>query len=508
MLRNVLEYLEETVQRFPDKVAFANESMGMTFREVYQGARSIGSGLLEKGYGRVPVVIYMLKHPHMITAFWGVVYSGCFYVPMDEEMPKFRAELIFQNLKPRAVICDETTAGQMKDFPDFDGEVLLYEEISQHPVREEALAQVRRKAIDTDPVYIVFTSGSTGVPKGVAACHRSVIDYVESLTEVLQVTEDSVFANQTPLYFDACLKELFSTLKYGATTYLVPKSLFMFPIKLVEFLNEYKINTVCWVVSALTMISSMKTFDKVKPEYLHTVAFGSEVFPIKQFNLWRQALPKARFINLYGPTEATGMSCYYEVDREFQEGDAIPIGRPFKNTEILLLDENNQVPPQGEPGEMCIRGTAVTLGYYNNFEKTNEVFVQNPLNSSYHELIYRTGDIGKLNQYGELVFISRKDYQIKHMGHRIELGEIEVHVNMIEGIHSACCIYDKEKEKIVLFYVGETEKKALVTELKKKLPRYMIPNQVYEIPRMPLTANGKIDRVKLKEINDEEKRRK
>ncbi|MEF2876936.1 MAG: amino acid adenylation domain-containing protein [Blautia sp.] len=508
MLRNVLEYLEETVQRFPDKVAFANESMGMTFREVYQGARSIGSGLLEKGYGREPVVIYMQKHPHMITAFWGVVYSGCFYVPMDEEMPKFRAELIFQNLKPRAVICDETTAGQMKDFPDFDGEVLLYEEISQHPVREEALAQVRRKAIDTDPVYIVFTSGSTGVPKGVAACHRSVIDYVESLTEVLQVTEDSVFANQTPLYFDACLKELFSTLKYGATTYLVPKSLFMFPIKLVEFLNEYKINTVCWVVSALTMISSMKTFDKVKPEYLHTVAFGSEVFPIKQFNLWRQALPKARFINLYGPTEATGMSCYYEVDREFQEGDAIPIGRPFKNTEILLLDENNQVPPQGEPGEMCIRGTAVTLGYYNNFEKTNEVFVQNPLNSSYHELIYRTGDIGKLNQYGELVFISRKDYQIKHMGHRIELGEIEVHVNMIEGIHSACCIYDKEKEKIVLFYVGETEKKALVTELKKKLPRYMIPNQVYEIPRMPLTANGKIDRVKLKEINDEEKRRK
>ena len=508
MLRNVLEYLEETVQRFPDKVAFANESMGMTFREVCQGARSIGSGLLEKGYGREPVVIYMQKHPHMITAFWGVVYSGCFYVPMDEEMPKFRAELIFQNLKPRAVICDETTAGQMKDFPDFDGEVLLYEEISQHPVREEAIAQVRRKAIDTDPVYIVFTSGSTGVPKGVAACHRSVIDYVESLTEVLQVTEDSVFANQTPLYFDACLKELFSTLKYGATTYLVPKSLFMFPIKLVEFLNEYKINTVCWVVSALTMISSMKTFDKVKPEYLHTVAFGSEVFPIKQFNLWRQALPKARFINLYGPTEATGMSCYYEVDREFQEGDAIPIGRPFKNTEILLLDENNQVPPQGEPGEMCIRGTAVTLGYYNNFEKTNEVFVQNPLNSSYHELIYRTGDIGKLNQYGELVFISRKDYQIKHMGHRIELGEIGVHVNMIEGIRSACCIYDKEKEKIVLFYVGETEKKALVTELKKKLPRYMIPNQVYEIPRMPLTANGKIDRVKLKEINDEEKRRK
>ena len=146
-------------------------------------------------------------------------------------------------------------------------------------VNDQALSDIRRKAIDTDPIYIVFTSGSTGIPKGVVACHRSVIDYVESLTEVLRVNEDSVLANQTPLYFDACLKELFSSLKCGATTYLVPKALFMFPIKLVEFLNEYKINTVCWVVSALTMISSMKTFDKVVPKYLHTVA------------LWKRGLP-------------------------------------------------------------------------------------------------------------------------------------------------------------------------------------------------------------------------
>lgn len=508
MQRNILEYLESTVKRFPDKTAFANESMGMTFQEVHSAAKSIGTSLLKRGYKKEPVVIYMKKHPHMITAFWGTVYGGCFYVPIDEEMPRFRIELIFQSLKPRVVVCDETTAGTVKEFQGFEGETLLYSELIQTREEEKLLEEVRRSTIDTDPVYIVFTSGSTGIPKGVAACHRSVIDYVDNLTEVLQVDENSILANQTPLYFDACLKELFSSLKYGATTYLVPKALFMFPVKLVEFLNEYKINTVCWVVSALTMISSMKTFEKVKPKYLRTVAFGSEVFPMKQFRIWKETLPEARFINLYGPTEATGMSCYYEVDREFQEGEAIPIGRPFKNTEILLLDENNRLSAQGEPGEICIRGTALTLGYYNNFEKTDEVFVQNPLNHSYHELIYRTGDIGKLNERGELVFISRKDYQIKHMGHRIELGEIEVHVNMIEGIRGACCIYDKEKEKIVLFYVGETEVKELVTELREKLPRYMIPNNVYALEEMPLTANGKIDRVKLKQMNDEKKRRK
>ncbi|HIX64047.1 MAG TPA: amino acid adenylation domain-containing protein [Candidatus Mediterraneibacter colneyensis] len=508
MKRNILEYLEQTAARYPEKTAFANESMGMTFSEVYQASRSIGTCLAEKGYGKEPVVIYMKKHPHMIAAFWGVVYSGCFYVPMDEEMPEFRIELIFQNLHPRAVICDGDTQDKVRALEDFDGEILSYDEICGYPCNDLVLDQIRQRSIDTDPVYIVFTSGSTGVPKGVAACHRSVIDYVESLTEVLGVTEDSVLANQTPLYFDACLKELFSSLKCGATTYLVPKQLFMFPVRLVEFLNEHKINTVCWVVSALTMISSMKTFDKVVPKYLHTIAFGSEVFPIRQFNLWRKTLPNARFINLYGPTEATGMSCYYEVDREFEETDVIPIGRPFKNTEILLLDRDDQIPPAGEPGEICIRGTALTLGYYNNPEKTDEVFVQNPLNHSYHELIYRTGDIGKLNERGELVFLSRKDYQIKHMGHRIELGEIEVHVNRIEGIRSACCIYDKETEKIVLFYVGETDQKDLVVALRKKLPRYMIPNHVYVLERMPLTANGKIDRLKLRQINDEKKRRK
>lgn len=505
MQRNILEYLEETVRKYPDKTAFANESMGMTFQEVSDASRSIGICLLKKGYQKEPVVIYMKKHPHMIAAFWGAVYSGCFYVPMDEEMPAFRIDLIFRNLKPRAVICDETTSEQMKEFHDFDGEVLLYDEIAGESADPGLLGAVREAAIDTDPIYIVFTSGSTGVPKGVAACHRSVIDYVENLTEVLQISEKSVLANQAPLYFDACLKELFSSLKCGATTYLTPRSLFMFPVKLVEFLNEYKINTVCWVVSALTMISSTKTFDKIIPKYLHTVSFGSEVFPIRQFRLWKEALPDARFINLYGPTEATGMSCYYEVDRDFEEGEPIPIGRPFKNTEILLLDENNRVPQAGDPGEICIRGTALTLGYYGDHEKTDEVFVQNPLNPYYHERIYRTGDIGMRNERGELVFLSRKDHQIKHMGHRIELGEIEVHVNRIEGVRSACCIYDKEKEKITLFYTGDVMTKDLVVSLRKTLPRYMAPNLVYALEEMPLTANGKIDRVMLRNMAQSKK---
>ena len=494
---NILEYLEKTVKEVPDKTAYTDGKHGLTFAEVFRYSRAIGSYLSREGFYREPVVIYMKKSPEAVAAFYGAVYGRCFYVPFDEEMPEYRVSLILETLKPRLMICDAYTEKKLIKI-GFSGRTLRFEDAVKTEIRDEKLAEIREASMDTDPIYIVFTSGSTGVPKGVAACHRSVLDYVENLSKVLGFNRETVFGNQSPLYFDACLKELYPTMMFGATTYLVPKSLFMFPVKLVEYLNENHINTVCWVVSALTMISSMGTFDKVVPKDLHTVAFGSEVFPIKQFNLWRHALPEAQFTNLYGPTECTGMSCYYMVNREFGPDDVIPIGRPFKNTEILLLNDEDQPAGEGETGEICIRGTCVTLGYYRNPEKTKEVFVQNPLNDCYPELIYRTGDIGRYNEFGELVFVSRKDHQIKHMGHRIELGEIEVHVNQMAGIRMSCCVYDKEREKIVLFYVGDAEGKDIIKALKEKLPRYMIPNLVEKIEEMPFTANGKLNRMELK----------
>ena len=495
--RNVLQYLEQTVTRVPDKIAFGSPKSEITFKDVYHHARAIGSKLYADGLYKQPVVVFMEKSPEAIVSFFGVVYGGNYYVPIDEEMPVHRIELIFQTLNPQAIICDGVTREMVSKF-NYQGKLYMYEELVQSEICEEDLASIRDRQIDTDPMYIVFTSGSTGIPKGVMACHRSVLDYIENLSEVLEFNEDTVFGNQTPLYFDACLKELYPTLKFGATTYLIPKELFMFPIKLIEFLNAHKINTVCWVVSALTMISAFGALDEVKPEYLHTVAFGSEVFPIKQFNRWREALPDCRFTNLYGPTEGTGMCCYYKVDREFALDEAIPIGGPFKNTEILLLGEDNQPVPAGEQGEICIRGTSVTLGYYRNPEKTGESYVQNPLNDMYPEIIYKTGDLAKYNERGELIYLSRKDYQIKHMGHRIELGEIEVVVNMLDGMKNACCIFDDEKKKIILCYVGDMGKADVTKFLKEKLPRYMIPNKIYQLEAMPLTANGKLDRVTLK----------
>ncbi|MBQ4381472.1 MAG: amino acid adenylation domain-containing protein [Oscillospiraceae bacterium] len=500
MRNNVLNYLYGSITRCPDKLAFSDGTEGLTFRQVYDSARSVGSYLIGRGIYKKPVVVFMRKSPREVAAFFGVISGGCWYVPIDEEMPAGRIQLILDNVKSPLVICDEDTAPIAKDFVLHGGSTVLYSEICTTPADETGLARVLDSAIDIDPIYIVFTSGSTGIPKGVAACHRSVIEYVEQLSETLGFNSETVFGNQSPLYFDACLKELYPTLKFGATTYLIPRKLFSLPVQLIEFMNEHKINTICWVVSALTMISAFDTFSVIRPEYLHTIAFGSEVFPLKQFRRWRQALPEASFTNLYGPTEATGMTCFYHVDREFEDGEPIPIGRPFPNRQVLLLSDDGTETAPGEIGEIYVRGTSVTLGYYNDPERTSQAYVPNPLNTAYPEIIYKTGDLARYNDRGELVYVSRRDHQIKHMGHRVELGEVEVNVNMLPGIKLSACIYDAEKKKIVLYYLGDQTDRELTELLKTKLPRYMLPGRIIRLEEMPFTPNGKIDRVTLKKI--------
>lgn len=504
MQNNVLDYLEKTVSYLPDKAAFVDERECITFAELYHGIHRIGSALVRRNIRREAVLIFMEKSPSAIEAFLGVISAGCYYVPLDAEMPAKRVDLIIESTQAKLIICDENTIDRVRKL-NFQGMIVLNKELLEEEEDTTALVQIRECALDTDPIYVLFTSGSSGMPKGVVGHHRGVIDYIEQLSDVLGFDETTVFGNQAPLYFDACMKEIYPTIKYGATTYLIPKELFLFPIKLVEYLNAHKINTVCWVVSALTMISAFGTFDEIKPEYLKTVVFGSEVFPIKQFNLWKEALPDTAFTNLYGPTECTGMSCYYHVNRTFDGGEVIPIGRPFRNTQILLIREDGTESEKGELGEIYIRGTCVTHGYYNNPEKTREVFVQNPLNPHYLDIVYRTGDLGKYNEDGELVFVSRRDYQIKHMGHRIELGEIDSNVDLVDGIRACCCIYAKEDEKIVLFYMGEIDSRQLTMRLKEMLPRYMLPNVIIQADELPRTANGKMDRIAMEKMYIETK---
>ena len=494
---NILQYLEDTPHS--NKTAFTGENSSLTFAELQNLSRAVGSYLCSHNIYKQPIPVFMGKSPEMIATFFGVVYGGNYYVPLDVEMPATRIRMILDKTTPPLVICDDATEPLLLKW---GYKTCKFADISRFPINDTALANVRRQAIDVDPVYVVFTSGSTGVPKGVVASHRAVIDYVDALSDVLEISENTVFGNQSPLYLDACLKELFPTLKYGASTFLIPKSLFMFPIKLVEYLNENSINTVCWVASAFSLVAGLGTLDKAVPETLTTIAFGSEVFPQKHLAAWRKALPQAKFVHLYGPTEATGMSAFYIVNRHFDSGEAIPIGKPFPNREILLLDDVAKMPSQGEPGEIHIRGSQLSLGYYADEALTRKAFVQNP-QSTFPDILYKTGDLGYQNPDGDFVFISRKDHQIKHMGHRIELAEIEVAAREMDGVEMVCAVFDSVKSRIILFFTAADgiEKPQLLTHLKTNLPRYMVPQQLNKLETLPLTPGGKIDRTALTQIS-------
>ena len=504
MKTSVTYWLDETAGRFPDKTAFVDEKKEITFAQLKRQAREIACELVERGLFKKPVAVFLEKGVDVVTAFMGAAYSCNFYSPIDVDMPVSRVNKILEVLKPAVVI---TTMPLHKVFSqyDYDGMFLLLEDCistdgQQDARREERLESVRRRGIDTDLLYVLFTSGSTGVPKGVTINHRAVIDYIDWVTEAFGITEKDSFGNQAPFYFDNSILDIYSTLKTGATTYIIPKTLFAQPVPLLEYLKEKRVSTIFWVPSALIVVAKLKAFRNVDlSDTLRRVLFCGEVMPNKQLNVWRKYLPGVQYANLYGPTEITDACTFYMVDREFLDEEPLPIGVPMPNTDIIVLNEKDEPVTGEESGELCVRGTSLSMGYYKNPEKTREAFVQNPLNTAVPELIYRTGDIVRYNERGELIYLARKDFQIKHMGHRIELGEIETAVSSLAEISLCCCLYDEKRKKIVLFIEEELDKAYVNEKISCLVPEYMLPNKLVRVEKMPINANGKIDRVKLKE---------
>ncbi|MCR5420020.1 MAG: amino acid adenylation domain-containing protein [Lachnospiraceae bacterium] len=497
---NILEYLIEAATELPNKCAYFDEETSYTYSGILNEVKAIGTKLIKKLNVKCrPILIYMEKSPAVLAAFWGTVYSRNFYVPLDTNMPDMRIRLIVENLKPAAVITDMAHYDLARKFSNT---VFIFEEMIETPIDEELLAKRLSTAIDTDPVYVLYTSGSTGVPKGVVVSHRSLTDYIEQFCKEVDIREDDIIANQAPFYFDASLIDIYCTLKAKGTMGIVPLEYFSIPLKLLDFLQKYGVTTVRWVPSAMKMVSTFKGFKSIRPDKLRKIIFGAESMPTKVYNYWKANYPEAVFVQIYGPTEITGVCTYHVVDKEYSDDEIIPIGKAFKNTEVFLLDEDDKLINRSEVvGEICVKGSCLALGYYNAKEKSDEVFVQNPLNPYYNEKIYRTGDLAKYNERKELVFVSRKDFQIKHMGHRIELGEIETAVMALSNMKNACCLFEPDKQKIILFYESDAYDDITIMEaLKKRLQRYMLPNVLYKLDKIPLLHNGKTDRVKLKDM--------
>jgi len=501
MIYNVLEYLEASESKFPDKIVFADEKSSITYSELKQHAKKIGTRILNQttNTSKSPIVVFVDRNIESLVSFMGVAYSGNFYVPIDIHMPKLRIELILQTLNPVATVVLQTDLAFAKSVAPALL-TIIYEEAIHGNIDVEILSAVRRKAIDRDPLYATFTSGSTGIPKGVITCSQSVVDMTDVLVSTFGFNENSIFGNQNPFYFDASIKDIYCTLKCGATMYLIPKSAFLFQANLVGFLNMYQINVVLWSAAAIALVANVNGFETAKPEYLKSVMFSGEVMHNKVLNYWRKILPNTLFVNLYGPTEITSVCTYYKIEKPFADDEVLPIGNSFRNTEIILLNAENKPVAPGEIGEICVRGCCLALGYYNNPEKTSEAFCQNPLNPHYPEAIYRTGDLAKYNELGEIMFLSRKDNQVKHMGQRVELGEIEILINSLEKIEASFCFYDHDKQKIISIFQGkEADNKYIINQIKDRIPKYMYPNTMIQLETLPYNLNGKIDRTLLKE---------
>lgn len=500
MVQNILDYLERSVASYPEKIAFEDLEHQYTYTQVYKNAKKIGSALADILPINAAVPVLMEKEAWTLNVFMGAVCAGCFYTLVEPEQPVDRICAILETLEAEILVTSRKLEEKILGL-NFKGKILFAEELAAGEINEKLLQERRSQFCDVDPLYVNFTSGSTGIPKGVVVSHRSVIDFTEHFVEIFGINSEDIIANQAPFDFDVSVKDIYPALKVGATIEVIPKKFFSIPKKLLDFLEERNVTNLTWAVSALCVISMLKGFRYKVPRTIKRVMFSGEVMPIKHLNYWKIYLPDALYVNLYGPTEITCNCTYYVVDREFAEDEILPIGKAFPNERVFLLDEENkQVTGADTLGEICVSGTALALGYYRNWGKTEEVFVQNPLNHCYLEPIYKTGDLGRYDKQGELYYVSRKDFQIKHMGHRIELGEIETAFQALEGISRVCCVYDEENSKIIGCYVGELEAKEIIAKLLEKLPKFMIPNVFLKVEAMPITKNGKIDRKALLKI--------
>lgn len=489
---NVFEYLEQSAARSPGKLAFADSSRSLSFSELLAEAGRVGRFIAERTGIRKPVAVLTDRNVDSLAAFMGALAAGCFYVPLDAQMPPKRLGSILSRLGAEVVI--DSAGGKAK----VEGAVPFSEAVSGE-ADWSVLDDRRSRVLDIDPVYVIFTSGSTGEPKGIVCHHRGVMDIVDWLAEAGGFTEDDVLGGQAPFYFDLSVKDIYLTLKCGACCHILDRRLFMFPPLLVKELAAKEVTALVWATSAFHLTANSGALEGAQLPRLRTVILGGEALRAKQLNIWRTALPHVRYVNLYGPTEVTVDCTWYPIEREFADGESIPIGKACRNMEVFLLGEDLKPVPDGEPGEICVRGTGLAHGYFGDPVKTAECFIPDPRPCAWPDRIYRTGDLARVDEHGDLVFLSRRDGQIKHMGYRIELGELENALSSIEGVKAAVSFFDAARDKIVCVYEGEAEADAIGRELRDWLPKYMLPNVYRRLGRLPYNANGKVDRVRLRD---------
>ena len=481
-MNNVLEMLEKSAKKYPNKIAFIDEKSKISFQSLLILSKKAASAL-ESG----AVAVYMKKSCNALAIMLASIQAGGFYSVIDPSLPAQKKVKMCEILNAVAVVCDdELFEGAKELFSDFL--VLKASDILQTKINENKLARIRANHISSDILYCNFTSGSTGVPKGVVINHASVIDFIPVFTKTLGLKQSDVFANQAPFDFDMSIKDIFSTLYLGASCLLIPREYFKNPSFLMDFIHSASI--LSWAVSALVFLSTFKALEYKKPK-LRKIIYSGEQIGKKHILYLKNHLKYTKFINVYGPTEITCNCTYHILSKDDFENGLDIIGRAFENERVFLIDENNEIlKDKNQIGQICVSGVCLACGY---LKGCDDGFCVNENKQRY----YKTGDLGFFDEKGLLHIKGRKDFQIKRLGHRIELEEIEKTCQDLLGVQRACAVFKNEKLKI--FFEGDASKSDLGAFLRQNLPFYMLPNSIEKLKNLPINKNGKLDRSLLME---------
>ena len=490
------DWIRESAQKRGSKTAYTDIEHSVTFSDLERLSAAAATWVAQRSEIERPVAVMGGRNVYTPACYMGVARAGCFYAAVDPEVPHARLEQIMSVTQPEYLIVDREHLDIAKSLAG-DHEIAVMEDVFGTAPDDELVAAREISVTGMSPLYMIFTSGSTGTPKGVLTSHHSMVCYLDSLNEVIGLDDTDVIGNQAPLDYIAAIRDMYLPLMTGAMTVMIPKNEFAMPDALFRTLNEYKVTTLCWSAAGLEIPAKLGGFADGKPEYIKRIVFSGSVISNKYLRIWQENLPDVMFVNQYGPTEATASCTYYTLQDVVNDDTVIPIGIPYKHYQILMLTHDEETgaysaTPQGEIGEIWVKGPCLAIGYYRAPEQTDKVFMQNPLNSEYPERIYNTGDIGHIGEDGNLYFHGRKDRQIKHMGHRVELAELEAYALTIDGVTECASLYDKKRQLIYLFYAGPATAKDITISFRRDMPAFMVPRKIVQMEEMPHLPNGKI----------------
>jgi L-proline---[L-prolyl-carrier protein] ligase len=511
------QLLDKTARRVPDRIAVVCKDRQVTYGELNQQSGKLAAEMLKQGLRPGDRVgIFHTKSIESIVAMMASLKAGGVYVPIDPLSPAKRVAYIIGNCQIGHLITSSDKLDNLLPELEDDGSVYFY--LSDNAATERMGTSINFTdwrqiicneteepdvpRIETDLAYILYTSGSTGVPKGVMISHRAALTFVDWAHKEFQITQEDVISNHAPLHFDLSVFDIYVTFKSGARLVLVPQEYSTFPVMLTRLILEQQITIWYSVPSALILLITKGAFAKHSYPHLRLILFAGEVFPIKYLKKLRD-LVVARLCNLYGPTE-TNVCTFYDASKlDDKVNKPVPIGKAIANYDVFILLENNSRAGPGEEGELCARGPGIMSGYWGDGDKTNRLLVDNPLQTQCQEKIYRTGDLVFEDENRNYHYVSRIDNMVKSRGYRIELGEIESVLYSHPCIHDAAVVAIPDEEvtsRIKAFIVSNSPDLSQDEILKychERIPAYMVPEFLEFRDSLPHTSTGKIDRNQL-----------